>query len=154
VHADGEIWASTLWDLRASMLAAHGTVAGLLRARSLVTGAMLTSPAFPDFLDMRDAMLAANTALGFGQADCARIWAVFAARGMGADASSGGAGDTQPSEGFSNPAAAACVPAPPPRHPRLHHRRGRRRPVSPERSPASGCREGGSSGTSSGPLPD
>jgi extracellular elastinolytic metalloproteinase len=114
VHADSEIWSSTLWDLRASMVAAHGTPEGLRRARALVTGAMLVSPPFPDFLDMRDSILATGTALGLGQGDCRRVWAAFAARGMGADASTTGDADTRPVQGFANPAATACPPDPPP----------------------------------------
>jgi extracellular elastinolytic metalloproteinase len=118
VHADGEIWSSTLWDLRASMIAAHGAPEGVRRARALVTGAMLVSPPFPDFLDMRDSILATSTALGLGQGDCQRVWTAFAARGMGADASTSGDADTRPVQGFANPAATACppdpLPAPPP----------------------------------------
>jgi extracellular elastinolytic metalloproteinase len=114
VHADGEIWASTLWDLRTAMIAAHGRADGIARTRGVVTGAMVLSPGFPDFLDMRDAILAANTALGLGQADCERIWTAFAARGMGSNAAASGDGDTTPTEGFANPGAAACAPAPPP----------------------------------------
>jgi extracellular elastinolytic metalloproteinase len=114
VHADGEIWASTLWDLRSAMIAAHGRPGGLYRTRALVTGGLVVAPGFPDFLDMRDAILTTNTALGFGQGDCERIWTAFAGRGMGSNASSAGDGDTTPTEGFANPGAAACGGAPGP----------------------------------------
>ena len=49
VHADGEIWGETLWDLRARL--------GSRAAESLVTRAMELSPANPSFLDMRNAIL-------------------------------------------------------------------------------------------------
>jgi hypothetical protein len=114
VHADGEIWASTLWDLRSTMVAAHGRQEGLYRTRALVTGGLVVSPGFPDFLDMRDAILTTNTALGFGQGDCERIWSAFAGRGMGSNASASGDSDTTPTEGFANPGAAACGGAPGP----------------------------------------
>ena len=50
VHADGEIWAQTLWDLR--------TAVGVSDSRFLVTEAMRLSPTNPSFLEMRDAILA------------------------------------------------------------------------------------------------
>jgi extracellular elastinolytic metalloproteinase len=99
VHADGEIWAQTLWDLRRSLIAAHGATAGIGRARALVTDGMRLTRADPDFLDMRDAILQADQVNGFG--DCQRIWNVFAARGMGANASTSGPDDTDPNEGFT-----------------------------------------------------
>ena len=114
VHADGEIWASTLWDLRAALIAAHGSGDGVTRARALTTASMLIGPANPTFLEVRDAILAANAALGFGPDDCTRIWTAFAARGMGSNASSSGADDTRQDEGFANPAPAACASSPAP----------------------------------------
>jgi len=117
VHADGEIWASTLWDLRSAMIAAHGRPEGLYRTRALVTGGLVVAPGFPDFLDVRNAILTTNTALGFGQADCERIWTAFAGRGMGSNASVAGDTDTTPTEGFANPGATACAAAPGPAGP-------------------------------------
>ena len=55
VHADGEIWAQTLWDLRDQARLAAST-------ESLVTRAMELSPYNPSFLDMRNAILLADTA--------------------------------------------------------------------------------------------
>ena len=104
VHADGEIWAETLWDLRRAMLAAH-PADGVFRTRALVTDGMRLSPDDPSFLDMRDAILQANTARGFG--DRALILEVFRARGMGWCASTSGSYDTSPDEDFS-PEGAAC----------------------------------------------
>jgi subtilisin-like proprotein convertase family protein len=73
-HPNGEIWAQTLWDLRNAV--------GSVNARCLVTGGMRLSPLAPSFLDMRDAILAANVA-SCGNTFYAQIWTVFAARGMG-----------------------------------------------------------------------
>ena len=56
VHADGEIWAQTLWDLRVRL--------GGATARGLVTRAMALSPTNPSFLDMRHAILQADTVSG------------------------------------------------------------------------------------------
>src|SRR6185436_13790270 len=47
VHADGEIWGETLWDLRSALIAAHGPADGTFRARALITDGMRLSPANP-----------------------------------------------------------------------------------------------------------
>src|SRR2546421_2993160 len=73
-HADSEIWSETLWDLR--------TALGSATAERLVTDGMRLSPGQPSFLDMRDAILAADVA-AFDGAHSATLWQVFAARGMG-----------------------------------------------------------------------
>ena len=87
VHADGEIWAQTLWDLRDAV--------GSPVSRSLVTRAMELAPANPSFLDMRNAILLADTAV-FDGAHRATIWSVFAKRGMGFFAGSLGGDDAVP----------------------------------------------------------
>ena len=50
VHADGEIWVETLWDLRTRLIADHGAVGGIARARALVTDGLRLAPANPSFL--------------------------------------------------------------------------------------------------------
>jgi extracellular elastinolytic metalloproteinase len=113
-HADGEIWSQTLWDLRRALIAKHGVGTGLSRTRALVTGAMRISPTEPDFLDMRDAILAQDQALGFGETTL--IWSVFAARGMGVNASTTGASDTDPVQDFAvpGPSPPSSPPSSPP----------------------------------------
>jgi extracellular elastinolytic metalloproteinase len=104
VHADGEIWAQTLWDLRESV--------GVSDARFLVTEAMRLSPANPSFLDMRNAILEANQVNMLpprSRPDLeSQIWAVFAARGMGFFAATSGANDTAPGEDFQLPPDASA----------------------------------------------
>ena len=97
VHADGEIWAQTLWDLRAAV--------GVGDARFLVTEGMRLSPRNPSFLDMRNAILQANQVgvLGGRTDHEATIWAVFAARGMGFFAATEDADDTTPIQSFALP---------------------------------------------------
>ncbi|RKQ93954.1 fungalysin/thermolysin propeptide [Solirubrobacter pauli] len=97
VHADGEIWAQTLWDLRRNV--------GAVDARRLITRALVLSPPEPSFLDMRNAILQAAETEALRSA----IWQVFAARGMGFYASTVDGNDTAPLEDFSLP------PAPGPR---------------------------------------
>jgi hypothetical protein len=96
VHADGEIWGETLWDLRAAV--------GSATAESLVTRAMELSPANPSYLDMRNAILQADAVAG--GASHATIWSVFARRGMGYFAGAVDGDDLQPAEDFSTPPAA------------------------------------------------
>jgi hypothetical protein len=91
VHADGEIWAETLWDLR--------TALGSSEAERVVTQGMRLSPPEPSFLDERDAILAAAAS----SAQRNQIWGVFAARGMGYYASTTGSDDLAPVEDFSPP---------------------------------------------------
>jgi extracellular elastinolytic metalloproteinase len=95
VHFDGEIWAQTLWDLRDAI--------GPDDAQKLITEGMRMAPPEPSFLDMRNAILAADT--GLGGADRTAIWQVFAARGMGYRAYSDGANDITPTADFSTPPA-------------------------------------------------
>ena len=96
VHADGEIWGQTLWDLRAAL--------GVRTTENLVTRAMELSPANPSYLDVRNSILQADVADN-GGANSAAIWKVFAGRGMGYFAGSIDGDDTHPVEDFSLPPA-------------------------------------------------
>jgi hypothetical protein len=97
VHADGEIWAQTLWDLR-DALGSHDALAA-------ITEAMRLSPPQPSFLDMRNAILQAHGG------DDSKLWDVFAARKMGYFAASAGSGDTAPIPDDSvDPGSAAYEP--------------------------------------------
>jgi extracellular elastinolytic metalloproteinase len=97
VHADGEIWAQTLWDLRREI--------GSKKAQSLITRAMELSPANPSFLDERNSILQADLVVNGGKLQ-KKIWQVFAKRGMGFFAASVDGDDAQPVEDFSVPPAA------------------------------------------------
>jgi hypothetical protein len=103
VHASGEIWGQTLWDLRRAV--------GSPASQALITQAMRISPRAPTFIDQRNAILAADTALS-GGANRDVIWRVFAARGMGFGASTRGGGDRAPVADFTTPA-----PVTPPQRP-------------------------------------
>jgi subtilisin-like proprotein convertase family protein len=98
VHTDGEIWAETLWDLRGAV--------GATAARGLVTSALRLSPKQPSFLDMRDAILQADTIAG--GAHHAQIWSVFAARGMGHSAATTSANATHATAAFDTPPVVAA----------------------------------------------
>jgi hypothetical protein len=103
VHADGEIWAETLWDLRAALIASLGSVAqGADAAEQLVTDGIRLSPPEPSFLDMRNAIvLAAGVNANYRNI----VWNVFAHRGMGYFAGAIDGTDVTPAEDFSLPPA-------------------------------------------------
>lgn len=95
VHAVGEVWTAMLWDLYWAMVDAHGWDADFVHgmggnnmAIRLVFEGMKNQPCSPGFIDGRDAILAADSALYNGQNQCL-IWDVFARRGAGASASQG-----------------------------------------------------------------
>ena len=77
VHRDGEVWAATLWDLRAQL--------GAATADLLVLNGMKFTPNRPSFLNARDGILQADQTLNGGANFCA-IWVVFARHGMGVSA--------------------------------------------------------------------
>ncbi|GAB1646005.1 hypothetical protein KRMM14A1259_64280 [Krasilnikovia sp. MM14-A1259] len=97
VHADGEIWAQTLWDLRKAI--------GSTTAENLVTRAMELSPSNPSFLDERNSILQADLVVNHGRLQ-KTIWKVFAHRGMGFFAGAVDGDDANVVEDFSMPPAA------------------------------------------------
>ncbi len=100
VHASGEVWAQTLWDLRERF--------GRSYAMSIITRAMELSPADPTMLDMRNAIVQADlVASGGKNADI--IWTVFANRGMGWYAGVVDGGDAFPAEDFHKPPTGATT---------------------------------------------
>ncbi|HEX6935232.1 MAG TPA: M36 family metallopeptidase [Actinomycetes bacterium] len=101
VHADGEIWTATLWQLRQKLVAQYGQAQGSDVAARLVTDAMPLSAPDPSFLDMRDAILAADLDRYHGD-NTDTIWAVFAERGAGASASTATGDDTEPKPAFDH----------------------------------------------------
>jgi extracellular elastinolytic metalloproteinase len=105
VHADGEIWVQTLWDLRQSLVDVFGSETdGSDAAEQLITNGMRLSPPEPSMLEARDGILAADTANGGDLHDI--IWQAFAHRGMGYYASAFDGNDTHPAEDFNTPPAA------------------------------------------------
>ncbi len=96
VHADGEIWGETLWDIRSALTSPV--------AEALITQGMRLAPPEPTFLDARNAILQADQSL-FGGAHRATLWDIFAHRGMGFFASTVDSDDTHPHEDSSTPPA-------------------------------------------------
>ncbi|MCS6817118.1 MAG: M36 family metallopeptidase [Blastocatellia bacterium] len=94
VHTDGEIWASTLWDLR--------TALGRAYFEQLITDGLKFTPPTPSMLEARDAILLADKVNANG-AHLSTIWRVFAARGMGFSAETKDGNDTLVFEAFDTP---------------------------------------------------
>jgi extracellular elastinolytic metalloproteinase len=125
VHADGEIWSATNYDIRQAFVAKYGagdaatqvscaegrqpasTCPGNRRWIQLMFDAMLLMPTAPSMLDARDAYLAADR-MRFGGANQAELWQAFAQRGFGVNASSSNTTadtDTDPTPDFASPLA-------------------------------------------------
>jgi len=120
VHADGEIWSATNFDIRRAMIARYGSAnqvacadgqlpasqcPGNRRWAQIVFDAwLLMAVGAVDMLDARDAMLAADV-MRFGGANQDLLWNAFAARGMGESALSTSSNDTEPVPGFDSPFA-------------------------------------------------
>ncbi|MGH7179108.1 MAG: M36 family metallopeptidase, partial [Tepidisphaeraceae bacterium] len=94
-HNTGELWCSTLWDMSWLLIRKYGFNADVATGYSgspsgqgnrlalrLVMDALKLQPANPTFIEARDAILLADTALT-GGANQREIWYAFARRGLG-----------------------------------------------------------------------
>ncbi|MEM1055749.1 MAG: M36 family metallopeptidase [Bacteroidota bacterium] len=96
-HGLGTVWSSMIWDMTLDLVDQHGFDvnvydadggSGNQIAMSLVTQGMKMQPCRPGFVDGRDAILEADTLL-YGGANSQIIWAAFARRGLGVNATQG-----------------------------------------------------------------
>ncbi|HWS35552.1 MAG TPA: M36 family metallopeptidase, partial [Actinoplanes sp.] len=127
VHASGEVWSATNYDVRAAFVKRYGAgTPALQKACALGKKAVTSCPGnrrwiqlvFDSFLllansansqvDARDALLGADL-VRFGGANQDIIWNAFAKRGLGEGAASNGAGDADPKPSFSSPHAKEAV---------------------------------------------
>jgi uncharacterized protein (TIGR03382 family) len=84
VHNTGEIWATMLWECYASLLNAYSFDAAQTRMKDYIVAAYKVTPAFPTFVEARDALLqvvAANSVDDYN-----RFGQAFAKRGLGVGA--------------------------------------------------------------------
>ena len=93
-HGVGTVWATMIWDMTRALADRHGFdpdvysgSGGNNISLQLVTDGLKLQPCFPGFVDGRDAILAADAAMG-GRNECL-IWDAFAPRGLGASADQG-----------------------------------------------------------------
>ncbi len=110
-HNVGEVWCMALWEARANLIARHGFATGNQLMLQLVTDGMKLSPANPNFLQARDAILQADLVNNAG-ANKDDLWAAFAKRGMGASATAPASSTTTGVfEAFDLPDDLAVTPA-------------------------------------------
>jgi len=100
-HGIGYVWNTMLWEMYWNLVDRHGynpniydswSTAGNNLAVQLVMDGLKLQVCHPGFVDGRDAILAADSALTGGQNRC-EIWRAFAKRGLGASASQGSSND-------------------------------------------------------------
>ncbi|CCH29675.1 M36 family metallopeptidase [Actinosynnema sp. NPDC047251] len=123
VHADGEIWSATSFDVRKAMIERYGNGTPA-RQRACADGRqpveecpgnrrwiqqvfdslLLNASGAVSYVDMRDATIAANE-VRFGGADVPLLWNAFARRGLGQGAASNGPNDQDPTPSFASPHA-------------------------------------------------
>ncbi|WP_080777006.1 T9SS-dependent M36 family metallopeptidase [Chryseobacterium phocaeense] len=109
VHSIGFVWATMLWDLHWKYVEKYGYNSNVLadpnsgsaRVLQLVVDALKLQQCNPNFIQGRDAILAADMAKTNGVDKCL-IWKVFAKRGLGVNAAPGGL--TGVWQGFNQPA--------------------------------------------------
>ena len=82
IHNQGEIWCDALWDARANLIANYGFTNGNELILQLVANAMDLTPANPDFVEARDAIIQADLVDSGGQ-NYQALWQAFAKRGLG-----------------------------------------------------------------------
>ncbi len=120
VHAVGEIWSQTLWEMTWMLIDAEGFdpdwyngTGGNNTAMRLVIEGMKLQPCGPGYIDGRDAIIAADQLLYKGAHTCL-LWEAFAKRGMGAYALQGSADDTgDETEDFTIPNTCLTATVPP-----------------------------------------
>jgi uncharacterized protein (TIGR03437 family) len=97
VHALGEIWCNTLWEMRALLIQRYGFREGQRQSIQLVVDGLKLTPRAPTFLDARNAILLADRVNNQGANQCL-LWQAFAKRGQGFDASTTDTFDGAPVE--------------------------------------------------------
>lgn len=112
VHADGEIWAQIMWELRTTMIAKYGQATGKDKHERLIILGMKSTPDTPSFADARNGYLTADylqnptDTVGVG-ADYCRLWKVFADNKLGTGSNDDDSTST-PTTSTATPAA--CTP--------------------------------------------
>jgi extracellular elastinolytic metalloproteinase len=120
VHANGEIWSATNFDIRRALIAKYGfgsrqrqrdcadgkrppeQCPGNRRWMQLYYDAMVLMPVAPTMVDARNMILAADLAR-FGGANQREIWWAFSTRGFGQSTVTTSPADAQPKAAFDSP---------------------------------------------------
>ena len=115
-HPLGEVWSATLWDIYWTLADQYGfnpdpkdKSAGNNIAIQLVMDGMKLQACQPGFIDGRDAIIAADLINNNGANECT-LWELFAARGLGWNATQGESSDRNDNvEDFSLPPSCNLV---------------------------------------------
>ena len=83
-HNAGEIWCCALWEVFVNLVAAHGHATAEPLMLKYVIGGLKLTPSQPTFVQARDAIISAATAMQ--PTDVPLIWKGFAKRGLGKNA--------------------------------------------------------------------
>ena len=120
-HGVGFVWATMIWEVYWNLVDQYGfnpnfygawNTGGNNLAIQLVMDGMKLQPCSPGFVDGRNAILQADTALTGGRNQCL-IWAGFAKRGLGFSASQGSSGSiSDGTAAFDMPVACQLLNAP------------------------------------------
>ncbi len=125
-HGVGSRWAQAYWQVTWALIDEHGynpdidaftgtaADAGNIRAMYYIVEGLKNTACSPTFTNIRDGIIqAATAAQPYNAADVCLIWEAFAEYGLGANAVSGGAGSTTPTNGFNIPAACSFLASTP-----------------------------------------
>jgi len=123
VHASGEVWSATNFDIRQALIGRYGAGNAALQkscangetpvtscpgnrrwAQLMFDSYLLMAVSQVSMVDSRDALLAADM-IRFGGANQDLLWNAFAKRGLGEGASSNGHTDPNPTPSFASPFA-------------------------------------------------
>jgi extracellular elastinolytic metalloproteinase len=123
VHASGEVWSATNYDIRQALIGRYGAGTAALQkscangetpvtecpgnrrwAQLMFDSYLLLAVSGVSMVDSRDALLAADM-IRFGRDNQDLLWNAFAKRGLGEGASSNGPGDPNPVPSFASPFA-------------------------------------------------
>ncbi len=123
VHASGELWSATNFDIRQAMINKYGAGTPALQkscangqtpvtqcpgnrrwVQAVFDSFLLMGQTQVSMVDARDALLAADF-IRFDGVDLDLMWNAFAKRGLGENAVSNGAGDANPTPSFASPFA-------------------------------------------------
>jgi extracellular elastinolytic metalloproteinase len=123
VHASGEVWSATNFDIRQALIGRYGAGDAALQkscangetpvtscpgnrrwAQLMFDSYLLMAVSQVSMVDSRDALLAADM-IRFGGANQDLLWNAFAKRGLGEGASSNGHTDPNPVPSFASPFA-------------------------------------------------
>lgn len=82
MHPAGEVWCVTLWEAYVNLVRKHGWAVANPLALQLMTDGMKLTPAYPSYIQARDAILLADL-VAHGGDNHDELWQAFAKRGLG-----------------------------------------------------------------------